>query len=564
MLTTPTTFDLTKSVLAVLAAIPNWWARRLRAHGIEPDTAPVWDAVDVTPPFPPAVLTDILERAELREASAEALGDAYIRAHDTRVRAETGRHYTPAALAEYMWQQTLASLGDVAGGLIMDPACGTGALLVPPLRSWVARNRLVQPEIALSAVTSVVAGCDLDAIAVWLGNILLASELLPLWAGVPPERRKPLPALLSTSDGLRQDPPKARVVLMNPPYGRVRLAAEDRDRWSHVVHGHANKYALFMAAGVEQLQGKDCALTALVPAGWLGGAYFQRLRSFLSRRAPLTHVGFLGDRTGVFATGVLQETLVATFVSDGESGHPVSCEHLVVRDHRVDHTHVGEGRIPKDSAQPWLLPRRADDMPLIDSAAAMRMRLADHGWSVSTGPLVWNRHRAQLSKNPRQDSVKVVWASDLDGGRLHQDEARDELRHCTIRNEREAKILVLDSAAVLVQRTTAPEQPRRLLAAELDRSDLARWGGRVVVENHVNVLRCARADSSLTPRVLVALLDSSAVDRLYRCLTGSVAVSAYELAALPMPDAATTKRWQHLDDDQLLRAIEAYFAQVPP
>ncbi len=37
----------------------------------------------------------------------------------------------------------------------------------------------------------------------------------------------------------------------------------------------------------------------------------------------------------------------------------------------------------------------------------------------------------------------------------------------------------------------------------------------------------------------MALLASDALDRLYRCLTGSVVVSAYELAAMPLPVTGT-------------------------
>jgi adenine-specific DNA-methyltransferase len=35
--------------------------------------------------------------------------------------------------------------------------------------------------------------------------------------------------------------------------------------------------------------------------------------------------------------------------------------------------------------------------------------------------------------------------------------------------------------------------------------------------------------------VLTAFLNSEIVDRAFRCLSGSVAVSAYELEALPLP-----------------------------
>jgi adenine-specific DNA-methyltransferase len=191
----------------------------------------------------------------------------------------------------------------------------------------------------------------------------------------------------------------------------------------------------------------------------------------------------------------------------------------------------------------------------------MTHRLGDYGWRVSTGPLVWNRRRPQLSGRPRETSLKVVWAADLDGGVLHQDRARDEMRWCQVQDEREQKFLVLSEPAVLVQRTTAPEQPRRLIAATLDDATLASWGGGVVVENHVNVITCFDPASVLTPRLLAILLDSDPLDRLYRCLTGSVAVSAYELAALPLPPPETVIGWAVLDDKTLTKELRGVYGR---
>lgn len=57
----------------------------------------------------------------------------------------------------------------------------------------------------------------------------------------------------------------------------------------------------------------------------------------------------------------------------------------------------------------------------------------------------------------------------------------------------------------------------------------------------------------------MALLASDAFDRLYRCLTGSVAVSAYELAAMPLPDRSTVRSWALLNGTRLAREIEDYY-----
>jgi len=88
---------------------------------------------------------------------------------------------------------------------------------------------------------------------------------------------------------------------------------------------------------------------------------------------------------------------------------------------------------------------------------------------------------------------------------------------------------------VLLQRTTAKEQTRRLIAACLPESFLARHGGAVVVENHLNMLRPIVDKPPVGADVLAAFLNSAAADRAFRCVSGSVAVSAYELEALPLP-----------------------------
>lgn len=88
---------------------------------------------------------------------------------------------------------------------------------------------------------------------------------------------------------------------------------------------------------------------------------------------------------------------------------------------------------------------------------------------------------------------------------------------------------------MLVQRTTAKEQSRRLIAAELP-TDLIEKHGGIVVENHLNMVRPG-ASSRVSPATVAALLNSEVVDQLFRCMNGSVAVSAFELEALPLPDA---------------------------
>ena len=50
----------------------------------------------------------------------------------------------------------------------------------------------------------------------------------------------------------------------------------------------------------------------------------------------------------------------------------------------------------------------------------------------------------------------------------------------------------------------------------------------------------------VAPSTLAALLNSGVIDQVFRCINGSVAVSAYELEALPLPAPEGMKEIERL------------------
>jgi adenine-specific DNA-methyltransferase len=543
--------DLPGPAVAVLATVPQWWRARAEAVGLSGRWLDVAQAVAVAPPVLPDA--ESFDLAEIGTAG-EALGRAYVSALSPQVRARHGRHYTPTGLAEQLWAMTRRALGHGAAprrltGPVRDPACGAGALLLPPLREHLAALRCADPRMALATLPSVIEGVDADPAAVWLADVILAAEALPILAAVPEARRRPLAALTSTGDGLAPVDRPAAAVVMNPPYGRVRLDSTERKRFAPFLYGHANLYALFLAAGLESL-GERGVLSALVPTSFTAGRYFASLRGALAEDAPLRELTFVAERDGVFS-GVLQETCLATFTRTKARKTAVfsSNGHL---------TPVANVPSPR-GAGPWLLPRRADDAPVAAAAAAMPLTLAAAGWRVSTGPLVWNRRRADLHTRPGPDRFPVLWAADIDGGRLHRDQVRDGFRYLHTRDEADRVVMTLSEPAIVVQRTTAPEQTRRIVTVELSCDDLAAWGGTVVVENHVNVLRPASDSPAIGRAALARVLATPTMDRVMRCLAGSVAVSAYELRSLPLPAAEQLAAWESLTGAALDAAVRTAY-----
>lgn len=530
---------------AALANLRPWWAVRVERAGLPAAWQDLDAALDARPPEP-------LPHAWGAAAPQDphALGLSYVGSLPAAERSAHGRHYTPHALADHLWSMARDALGLGADpqplpGLVRDPAVGAAALLVPVLREHLLASADVDPALALSSLPQRLEGIDTDPWAVYVANVVLAAEMLPTLARLPEARRRPLPALARVGDGLAAALPPAHVWIMNPPYGRQRLPPDLRERFADVLFGHANLYGLFMAAALRGVT-HDGVVAALVPTSFSAGLYSTRLRHQLSERAPLRALTFVHDRSGVFG-GVLQETCLATFT-------PRRAGQVEIVRADGAFTEVATVPVPRTSS-PWLLPREARDAALAATASTMPLTLREAGWHASTGPLVWNRRRGDLRAQPSSGSVPVLWAGDIDGGGLHRERARDPFRHLTLRDEADAAVNTLTEPAVLVQRTTSPEQARRLVVLHLTREHLDALGGRAVVENHLNVLRPSVPAPLLTHATLAGVLASPTFDRLIRCFSGSVAVSSYELGALPLPGADVLSGWEGLDGDALDAAV---------
>lgn len=173
-------------------------------------------------------------------------------------------------------------------------------------------------------------------------------------------------------------------------------------------------------------------------------------------------------------------------------------------------------------------------------------RLRDYGYEVVTGQLVWNRHKDQLVPEDGPGRYPLIWAESIGAGGEFKFRAEKRNHKPFFAPLPGQEWLITNEPCILLQRTTAKEQTRRLIAAILPQTFLEKWGG-AVVENHVNIIRPVSKSPKLPISVVAALLNSDVLDQAFRCLNGSVAVSAYELNALPLPAPSRLLQMQHLD-----------------
>jgi len=524
------------SVAFITRVLGRYW------EGIQPNCESTWPLPAGSPETDLRILSaqakwlaDGVGRAATQVDPATAgyyVGTMYAAALPPELRQRFGVYYTPPALAARLLDLVTAAGADWSGCTVLDPACGGGAFLAPVAQRIVKQLSHLEPELLLQAIAARVRGFEIDPVAAWMSQTFLEATLLPTCRAA--NRR--LPVVVEVRDSLLEHPGCERydVVVGNPPYGRVSLSANLRARYSASLYGHANLYGVFTERAL-RLATPGGLVAYVTPTSFLAGEYFKNLRRLLSTEAPPVAVDLISHRKGVF-DDVLQEALLAIYRVGGASGNaPVSV--LTPLDESVIQVvSVAAFSLPNVQGAPWLVPRNVTQAMLVERMRRMPHRLADWGYSVSTGPLVWNRHKNQLRRTLGADCLPLVWAEAI------TPEGQFVMRAAKANHEPYFRVrggddwLVITESCVLVQRTTAKEQSRRLIAAVLPSMLLKQHGG-VVVENHLNMVRPLRSPPNVKPEVVAAFLNSRVVDEAFRCLSGSVAVSAYELEALPLPPA---------------------------
>lgn len=484
------------------------------------------------------------------EIAAYQIGLTYTYLLPPSYRSSQGIFYTPPVLTDRLIQLSEESGVDWATCRVLDPACGGGAFLASIAKHIIAQLPECSPRILLESIANRLRGYELDPFGAWLAQVALDVVLLP-FSGIA---GKKTPNLVTVCDSLQKNPPRDRfdLVIGNPPYGRIRLSPDLRDKFKRGLFGHANLYGVFTDIALRHTR-IGGVIAFVTPTSFLAGEYFKNLRSLLGSEAPPQHFDFVAARKGVF-DDVLQETLLATYRRGGDPTAAQVKELIVASSSSLSVTPLAPLSLPTNPSTPWILPRTIEQTATIDRLQACKHHLVDWGYTVSTGPLVWNRFKDQLHSRKARNRLPLIWAESI------QADGRFEWR-ATKRNHQpwfeirhQDKWLISRQQCVLLQRTTAKEQHRRLISAALPSTFIERHGA-VVVENHLNMLKPLDARPSVSAEVLSAFLNSAAADQAFRCVSGSVAVSAYELEALPLPGPEALDALQKLVDAKADRSV---------
>lgn len=460
--------------------------------------------------------------------AAFLVGSIYTAMMPNELRAQLGAFHTPPPLVDRLIEMAEDAGFNPAIHSVIDPSCGGGAFLVPAALKMLKAESRMSPKFLFKRVVSRLKGIELDPFSAWIARVTLEIALLPLC--VSANARLPEDTIIC-GDALEYSAiGNFDLVIGNPPYGRVTLSEKMRELYSRSLFGHANLYGLFTDLAL-RLVNSTGVIAYLTPTSFLGGKYFMNLRSLLSADSTPVAFDLVSDRDNVF-DDVLQETILATF-KVGKCKQLATVSSLIPKGmHTAKKSKIGSFSVPNGQA-PWLIPRTSLDNKLISSLAKMPTRLSDLGYKVSTGQLVWNRFKPQLKSKLSTKTMPLIWAESVtQSGFRFSAEKRNHAPYFELHKKQD--FLVTKTSCILVQRTTSIEQSRRLIAAVIPQEFIDQYGG-VVVENHLNMIYPNEGGPLVPLDLIEVLLSSKIIDQVFRCISGSVAVSAYELNSLPLP-----------------------------
>jgi adenine-specific DNA-methyltransferase len=285
----------------------------------------------------------------------------------------------------------------------------------------------------------------------------------------------------------------------------------------------------------------------VTPTSFLGGQYFKSLRALLSTEAQPIAMDFVSERKGVFEE-VLQDTMLVVYnknnrMENSDKNTSVNVHSLKSNGDgkTIIRKDIGRFQLPVGSEDPWLIPKEPEQIELVDKIIKMPGRFNRYGFEIITGQLVWNRNKDRMCSEHLPGSYPIIWADAIGTGGEVKLKSNRPHRLLYFMPSDMQEFLITKKPCILIKRTTAKEQKRRIFASLLPQNMISNNGG-VVIENHVNIIKPISEETTISLDTLIALLNSDMFDMIYRLISGSVAVSAFELNNIPLPSLSSMKK----------------------
>lgn len=326
-------------------------------------------------------------------------------------------------------------------------------------------------------------------------------------------------------------------VIMNPPYKKLGAKANERLALAARGVSCSNLYSSFLALATMLLR-PGGRLVAITPRSFANGPYFGDFRRFLLSNVTLDRIHVFESRSKVFADAeVLQENIIFSATRFGSTDNVTLSTSEGYEDTPISRN-VPYSEIVKDNDPHQFihLPTSERDTKIAEAIANLPCTLAELGLKVSTGKVVDFRARSYLKSQPAEGAVPLIYPGNLRKGRVNWP-LQIRKPQAILDVPQTQKLLLPGERFVLVNRFTAKEERRRVVAAVYEPDDID--AARVGFENHLNVFHSnERGIEHSVAYGLCAWLNSSIVDQFFRIFSGHTQVNATDLRSLRYPSLA--------------------------
>lgn len=466
-----------------------------------------------------------------------------------------GEFFTPRSIARH-----LIDLADYDPPMILntktvDPACGSGNLLVAIVRrvTQAVQSGVLNPARAISALNSNTCGFDVQPFAVLLTRLQLLLASLPILESFDASG-KSLYELLSFPGIQWRDPLRDPgdlwddfahfdVVVSNPPFlkvskGRIPFVK----MYEQVLYGHVNLYQLFLWWAIRATQ-PNGRLVFLLPQSVRSGQYPNRLRQKVTETCDLVAVTSFVNRKGVFDS--VEQPMMAVALSKSLSQSNEAWVNVLMSANgetldRVPSVSMPQSQViwTRGDVSIWCVSNREVDYRILTKTSQGCVTLGNvDAFEILNGGLVWNRNTEKLK--PEQDDYALPLISSASIG-VHRFIFPPS-------DERVAGRLFVDAtppapgpvyegSSILLKRTTPKIMGGRRIVATMPGDGFLRRYGGYFAENHVNVVVALDIDAQSYDLLgLCAWLNSRLANFIFGMINVSSHLSKFDLSLIPVP-----------------------------
>jgi adenine-specific DNA-methyltransferase len=325
--------------------------------------------------------------------------------------------------------------------------------------------------------------------------------------------------------------------IMNPPYKKINSQSDHRDYLRRAGIETVNLYSGFVALAIKLLE-QSGTLVAIIPRSFCNGPYYESFRRLIFDKCAILHVHLFEARNQAFKDdGVLQENIIIKLRRGEKQGKVVISTSADSSFCDYVETHYDFESIvsPEDPCGFIHIP--TGDKSTIADIPGLDYRLEDLGLTVSTGPVVDFRMKADLRADFEPDSVPLLYPGHFSDNRFEWPKSNFRKPNAIHLDSGTAKWLFPNGYYTVVRRFSSKEEKRRVVAGVVDPAILPTK--LIGFENHLNVIHRRRGplDSKLA-HGLAVFLNSTAVDQYFRQFNGHTQVNATDLRSIKFPSEA--------------------------